>query len=113
MKGLGMRKAMGYNMSSITNSPVNGLLYVRGKISAQPNAHGCGGHRAASCPCFNDRRSCSSIRTCPHVFSHTHTVCTSPGVVSCVLCMRQAAVRRRRRAMCPCVCLTARSARRG
>ena len=34
MKGLGMRKAMGYNMSSITNSPVNGLLYVRGKISA-------------------------------------------------------------------------------
>ena len=35
MKGMGMRKAMGYNMSSITNSPVNGLLYVRGKISAQ------------------------------------------------------------------------------
>ncbi len=34
MKGMGVRKAMGYNMSSITNSPVNGLLYVRGKISA-------------------------------------------------------------------------------
>ena len=38
MKGLGVRKAMGYNMSSITNSPVNGLLYVRGKISGSAQA---------------------------------------------------------------------------
>ena len=37
MKGMGVRKAMGYNMTSITNSPVNGLLYVRGKISATPS----------------------------------------------------------------------------
>ncbi len=50
MKGLGMRKAMGYNMSSITNSPVNGLLYVRGKISALQMPVECKGHCAASCP---------------------------------------------------------------
>ena len=37
MKAGGVRKAMGYNMSSITNSPVNGLLYVRGKIGKFPH----------------------------------------------------------------------------
>ena len=34
MKSGGVRKAMGYKMGSFTNSPVNGLLYVRGKIGA-------------------------------------------------------------------------------
>ena len=34
LKSGGVRKAMGYNMGSFTNSPVNGLLYVRGKIGA-------------------------------------------------------------------------------
>ena len=28
----GVGKAVGYNMSSFTNSPVNGLLYVRGTL---------------------------------------------------------------------------------
>ena len=64
MKGLGMRKAMGYNMSSITNSPVNGLLYVRGKISALrlPMEHI--GHRPASCPRCEELCFCST---------HAHT----------------------------------------
>ncbi len=29
-----MRKAVGYNMSSFANSPVNGLLYLRGSLGA-------------------------------------------------------------------------------
>lgn len=30
----GVRKAVGYNMSSFANSPVNGLLYMTGSLGA-------------------------------------------------------------------------------
>ena len=32
----GVRKAVGYNMSSFANSPVNGLLYMTGSLGAPP-----------------------------------------------------------------------------
>lgn len=34
----GVRKAVGYNMSSFANSPVNGLLYMTGSLGALPLA---------------------------------------------------------------------------
>ena len=86
MKGLGMRKAMGYNMSSITNSPVNGLLYVRGKISAFSTQAQI--HSIAACAFTS---TWSSVSRCTQCIPAEYSVSLFP---------RQAAVQRRHRAMC-------------